>query len=84
MKKISNKKKEKKKRKASARQRTLSIGQNGNPQTGKRSLPDLFQKISTSHRRLISKIYKELKKLDSREPNNPIIMRCRANKKNLN
>ena len=26
----------------------------------------------TSDRRLISNIYKELKKLDSREPNNPI------------
>jgi len=27
---------------------------------------------TTSDRRLISKIYKELKKLDSKEPNNPI------------
>ena len=49
----------------SVRQSTLSIGQNGNLKTRKRSL-------STLHRGLISKIYKELKKLDSREPNNPI------------
>jgi len=37
--------------------------------------PTDWEKIftnSTSDRELISKIYKELKKLDSREPNNPI------------
>jgi hypothetical protein len=48
----------------SVRQRTLSIGQNGNQQIGKRSLPTLHD------RGLIANIYKELKKVDSREPNN--------------
>ena len=38
---------------------------NSNQQIGKRSLP-------TSDRGLISNIYKEFKKLYSREPNNPI------------
>ena len=50
----------------SVRQRTLSIGQNGNQQIGKRSLPTLHD------RGLIANIYKELKKVDSREPNNHI------------
>jgi hypothetical protein len=33
---------------------------------------DLYQPISDRDRELISSIHKELKKLDSREPNNPI------------
>jgi hypothetical protein len=33
---------------------------------------EILTHSGTSDRRLISKIYKELKKLDSREPNNPI------------
>ena len=45
---------------------TPLIGQNGNQQTGK-----VFTK-PTLDRRLISNIYKELKKLHFREPNNPI------------
>ena len=40
-------------------------GQTGNQQIGQRSL-------STSDRGLVSNVYKELRKLDSREPNNPI------------
>jgi hypothetical protein len=47
------------------RERTLSIGQN--QQIGKRTLPTLYPIEG-----LYSNIYKELKKLDSREPNNPI------------
>jgi hypothetical protein len=43
----------------------MSIGQNSNQQIGKRSLPTL-------HLILISNIYKELKKTDTGEPNNPI------------
>ena len=41
----------------------LSIGQNGNQQIRKISLPILY---------LISNIYKELKMLDSKESSNPI------------
>jgi hypothetical protein len=43
------------------------MGQNGNLQIGKRSSPTLHLT------ELISKIYKELKKLDSSKPNTPII-----------
>jgi hypothetical protein len=42
----------------------LPIGQNGNQQIGKRSYQP------SSYRGLISNIYKELKKLDSRQSNN--------------
>jgi hypothetical protein len=38
----------------------------------------------TSHRGLIYNIYKELKKLDSREPNNPINNGYRAKQRDLN
>jgi len=41
--------------------KTLSIGQNGNPEIEKMFLP-----IPTSERGIIFNIYKELKKLDSR------------------
>jgi hypothetical protein len=37
-----------------------------------------------SDRELISNMYKELKKLDSREPNNPIKMGYRAKQRILN
>jgi hypothetical protein len=47
---------------------TLSIGRNSKQQIEKRSLPTLHP----SKRGLMSNIYTELKKLDSREPNNPI------------
>jgi len=47
------------------RQRTLSLGQDSNQQIGKRSLTNLHPIEG------IAKIYKELKKLDFREPNNP-------------
>ena len=50
------------------RQRTLSIGQNGKQQIGKRSLPILYLNRGL----MISIIHKELKKLHSRESNNPI------------
>jgi hypothetical protein len=49
--------------------------------------PTDWEKIFTNptpHRGLISNIYKELKKLDSREPNNPIKMGCRAKQRILN
>ena len=46
------------------KERTLLIRQKGNQQIGKRSLP--------INRGLISNIYKELKKLGSRESNNRI------------
>jgi hypothetical protein len=46
------------------RQRTLTIEQNSNQQIEKRSL-------RVSHSMAGSNIYKELKKFDSREPNNP-------------
>jgi hypothetical protein len=39
---------------------------------------------TTSDRGLISSIYKELKKLDSRKPNNPIKMGYRAKQRILN
>ena len=52
---------------SSVRKRSLSIGQKGNQQYwGK------FFTNPKSDRRLIFNIYKELKKLDSRKPNNPI------------
>jgi hypothetical protein len=44
----------------------IKEGQNGNLLTGKISLP-ILHLIG-----LISNVYKEIKKLDSREPNNPI------------
>jgi hypothetical protein len=45
-------------------QRTLSTGQNGNQQIGKKIFTN-----STSNRELIWKIYKNHETLDSREPN---------------
>ena len=53
--------------KASLSQRTLSIGKKVQPRKWKK----LFTN-PTFDRGLISNIYKELKKLDAREPNNPI------------
>jgi hypothetical protein len=53
---------------ALVRQRTLSKGQNGNQLTD-------WKKVftnPTSNRGLVANTYKELKKLDSRELNNPI------------
>ena len=50
------------------KQKTLLIGQNVNQQIGQRFL---FTN-PTFDRGIISNIYKELKKLESREPNNPI------------
>jgi hypothetical protein len=46
---------------------TQSIGQNSNQQNGRRSVPILHNR----DRELISNISKELKNLDSKEPNNP-------------
>jgi hypothetical protein len=54
--------------KASIRQKTLPIG--------KKQISTDWETIFTnpiSNRSLISKVYKELKNLDSREPNNSII-----------
>ena len=51
------------------RQRTLSIGQNGNQDIGERSLQIVHLHYD---RGLIFNIYKELEKLDSRESNRPI------------
>jgi hypothetical protein len=48
-------------------QRTLYIEQNSNQQIGIKSFTNPI-----SDRGLLSNIYKEIKKLDSREPNNPI------------
>lgn len=45
---------------------SVRMRQNGNLQIGKK------RKISTSDRGLASKIYKELKKLDTKNPNNLI------------
>ena len=49
--------------------------------------PTNWEKIftsPTSDRRLISNIYKKLKKLDSRKPNNPVKMGCRDKQRILN
>lgn len=57
----------------------IKEGQNGNLLTGKISLP-ILHLIG-----LISNVYKEIKKLDSREPNNPILkMGNRAKQRILN
>jgi hypothetical protein len=53
--------------KASIRQRTLSIGQTDNLQTGKKIFTNL-----TSDGGLISQIYKERKKLITKKANKPI------------
>ena len=53
--------------KTSVRQRTVSVVYNGNPQIEKKIFIN-----PTSDRGHISKIYRELNKLHSREPNNPI------------
>jgi hypothetical protein len=58
----------------------LSIGQSGSQQIGKGSLPTY---TLTSDRELISIIYKELKKLDYKEPNNPIKMGYKAKQRIL-